>query len=139
MASPDHVLFYVSRARPGIAQGDINDLLEAAQQRNRRLGLTGMLLFSGEHFAQVLEGPREALDALLPGILADRRHQDVQLLCHEPLAQREFAAWSLAYVDTPGAADLLRALADTPGVPAPRARRLITLLFSPETESALAA
>ncbi len=128
MAQQDH-FFYVSRASDGVGLGQVNDILSVSQRRNAQLQLTGMLLYTGSHFAQVLEGTPQALDEVIAHILSDRRHHDVRVLCMGPLPEREFSSWSLGYVQTLGTADLVEQLVTAPDVPAHRARRLIKVLF----------
>ena len=81
-------LFYVSRSARGIADAEVQEIVRISQARNLEKGLTGMLLFTGAHFAQVLEGDPAQLDPLFEAILADPRHSDVRVLGREPLARR---------------------------------------------------
>jgi hypothetical protein len=113
-----HALLYRSRARPGLLADDLNDIIETAEARNRRLGVTGLLLHgrmealpgvAGE-FVQWLEGPEEAVETLFGNIERDGRHTGIEVLGRGPLAQlaaeahvgargeRLFPAWSLGLV-----------------------------------------
>ncbi|MEO1968412.1 MAG: BLUF domain-containing protein [Sphingomonadaceae bacterium] len=90
---------YVSEAMFSIqeAQRVIQDIIELSVSRNASLGITGALIFTGNRFSQLLEGPKAAVVDLKASILADRRHAKVTTL---PLAlgpDRMFQAWSLAY------------------------------------------
>lgn len=124
-------LFYVSRA---LAQPqEIEPLLQQARARNPQRGLSGALLYSGGHFAQWLEGPAEALDALLPRLHADVRHEALRELWRAPAAQRRFEHWSMAFVGSPGADDLIAQLlqeADPSAMSAARVERLLGLLLA---------
>lgn len=90
---------YVSRStlEPVVAQDVVAGIVAAARQRNAAAGLTGGLLFTGRHFAQVLEGSPPALDALLDRIAADSRHAAMTLLHRRPIPQRFFSDWTMAY------------------------------------------
>jgi hypothetical protein len=102
------------------------------------VGLTGALLFTGGHFAQLLEGPEEALRALVSRIECDDRHDRMSMLLDRPSPSRHFASWSMALVEAPGADDLIEQLLAHPSVSPERAERLIQLMFDrlPDTSSA---
>lgn len=54
-------LLYSSQARPGITEQDIAEILEQSRKNNLDSGITGVLLYGGELFMQVLEGPELAV------------------------------------------------------------------------------
>lgn len=121
-------VFYVSRSTA--SPESLDDLLESARRNNRQRGLTGALVFTGGHFAQVLEGPAEALERTMQAIEHDDRHERVRRLIDGPLAERRFAQWAMALVDAPGADDVLSDLLHSDGVSAERAARVAQRLFS---------
>ena len=92
-------LLYVSRCRLDAenARGKVDDIVHVAASRNASLSVTGALVFTEVHFAQVLEGPPEAVDELMSSILRDSRHQDVQVLRSTHVPSRRFSQWSMAY------------------------------------------
>jgi Sensors of blue-light using FAD len=59
--------------------------------------LTGALLFTGTHFAQIIEGRGKNVDALLDSLLRDARHDQLQIIHRSSLAARRFKTWNLAY------------------------------------------
>jgi hypothetical protein len=75
----------------------VNHILSVARRNNDRLGVTGALLCSGGWFAQVLEGPFNAVETIFEAIQLDQRHQDVTILYFKPLEKRSFAQWSMAF------------------------------------------
>ena len=77
---------------------EISQILETARRNNSKANVTGALLFSADHFAQVLEGPQQALEAIFERIQNDTRHGDVTVLESLTSAQRDFSEWSMAYV-----------------------------------------
>jgi hypothetical protein len=92
-------LCYVSRALlpSAEAKSAVADIVDVSRERNGRLKVTGALLFTGAHFAQVLEGSRAAVRELMLSIERDARHTDVTIV-REGLAEtRAFGAWTLAY------------------------------------------
>ena len=63
---------------------------------NARNGLTGALVGHDGHFIQVVEGPPDALDALLRRLEADDRHYDLILIDRWPIETRVFESWAMA-------------------------------------------
>ena len=100
-------LAYVSRcALPGTppeVEAAIAAILASARHTNQRLGITGALLFTEGTFAQVLEGPRAAVEEVFETIQCDTRHTAVTLLHFHPLEARSFAGWDMAYAGTDAA------------------------------------
>jgi len=96
---PIYSLLYVSRAlvRGAEAEAAVADIVRVARERNAELGVTGALAFTGERFAQVLEGPRAAVKELMVSINRDPRHEDIVIIREGPVAKARFAQWTLAY------------------------------------------
>ena len=76
---------------------EIASILASANENNPKMGITGALLYSGGYFCQVIEGTDEALEELFETIQMDDRHTDVKVLHFEPLENRNFADWSMAF------------------------------------------
>lgn len=89
-----------------MTRADIALLLRDAQMRNMNLDVTGLLLQVDNRFIQYLEGPKEAVVALLHRIERDPRHHRFELLFEGPVAARLFQEWSLAFSDF-GASELV--------------------------------
>lgn len=92
-------LMYASRAVPGIDQDELIAILRKSKANNPGLGVTGVLCFSEGIFLQALEGGRSAVNQLYNRIVADPRHQQVELLCYEEIGERRFAGWSMGQVN----------------------------------------
>ncbi|MDN4987549.1 BLUF domain-containing protein [Bradyrhizobium arachidis] len=102
---------YVSTSLLGDnADGEIASIRSTAETRNAELGLTGVLIFSGRHFAQFLEGPDEKLATMKLSICRDRRHADVRTLTTPSIKHRRYGRWALAYAGRATAID--RVLSD---------------------------
>ncbi|PWS36034.1 hypothetical protein DFH01_19345 [Falsiroseomonas bella] len=83
-------------------------ILTAARRNNPRIGVTGALLYTARRFAQVLEGPPEAVEAIFETIQCDLRHDHVTVLEVSAPTVRAFADWSMAFVaDAPVRAETL--------------------------------
>lgn len=86
---------YRSNAIATLSDDDIEDIVAVAITRNEMLELTGCLHFEDGLIFQWLEGPREALDAVIASIRADRRHTDIVDLSYGPLNGRRFSEWRM--------------------------------------------
>lgn len=91
---------YISKFSRPLTHEEIDQLATDAAQRNRSLGVTGMLMSSGGIFYQVLEGPVDAVDGLFQKIAVDPRHEDVLVLSdHEEVEDRQFPSWAMKKVN----------------------------------------
>ena len=90
-------VLYRSRATGPLSEAALQDLLEAARRFNVEHRISGMLLYSGGYFVQVLEGPEEAVWDLYASIQQDARHTQVVTVNTGPIAERHFAGWSMAF------------------------------------------
>ncbi len=93
-------LIYVSTAEPGLTLPDVRDIVARALMNNRRVDVTGMLLFMRPEIVQVLEGRNEVLDRLLAAISADRRHAGLRLIDRRAVNTRRFDRWSMGLIVT---------------------------------------
>ncbi|MGU3412707.1 diguanylate phosphodiesterase [Enterobacteriaceae bacterium C34A] len=67
----------------------LESMVAAANINNREADVTGILLFNGTHFFQLLEGPEENVKAIYQTICGDSRHYNVvELLCDYAPARR---------------------------------------------------
>lgn len=90
-------LVYVSTAREPMREPDLARLLELARERNKRYGITGMLLYKNGRFIQLLEGQEENVQKIFRSIARDERHYDVQLLWSRYAQYREFPDWTMGF------------------------------------------
>jgi hypothetical protein len=87
-------LVYVSTPAAQAPAG-LDAILQASQERNACLGITGLLVSRDDLFLQLLEGPRQAVTDTFARILRDPRHSDVTLVTMQDADLRLFAAWSM--------------------------------------------
>ena len=92
-------LMYASRAARTFSAEELSVVLRQSTTHNPRLGVTGVLCFSGEIFLQVLEGGRSQVSALYNRIAQDPRHRDVVLVSYEEIDERSFAGWAMGQVN----------------------------------------
>lgn len=90
-------LGYVSTASRAMRRDDLIAILETARSLNRDVGVTGLLLFEGGHFLQVLEGPEPAVHEIFARISEDPRHMQIRLLFEGEVDEPQFADWSMGF------------------------------------------
>jgi hypothetical protein len=90
-------LIYVSTSVKLLNDEELLDILKISRQNNSPKDVTGLLLYKGGNFMQVLEGPDEAVEALYEKIKADPRHKDVNVLSREQISARQFPTWEMAF------------------------------------------
>lgn len=90
-------LVYLSSLVDISLESEIPKILEASVRNNPVTGITGMLLYCDGNFIQVLEGEADAVLEVFDRICADSRHRDIFEVMREPIAEREFAQWSMGY------------------------------------------
>ncbi|MFF0911904.1 BLUF domain-containing protein [Microbacterium enclense] len=88
---------YTSTATQPFDSSALSDLLRQSRANNFAADLTGMLLYRGGRFIQVLEGPSAVIDDLMATIGQDSRHADMRVLLREPIAERSFGDWTMGY------------------------------------------
>lgn len=83
---------------------EVNRILETAQANNAKTDVTGALLFNDGSFAQILEGPGDAVEDLFDRIQIDERHRDVTVLETDWVEERMFPNWSMGFAGQDAAA-----------------------------------
>ncbi|MEQ8246500.1 MAG: BLUF domain-containing protein [Alphaproteobacteria bacterium] len=91
-------LVYSSKAVARIDDRELQRILSKARTNNPQHDLTGLLLFYEGEFLQVLEGPKDEVEALFKRISNDPRHVTVKRLDAREVHSRLFGDWSMAYV-----------------------------------------
>lgn len=90
-------LVYVSSAVQPMTKAELNALLEVSRKRNHASAISGMLLYAGGTFVQVLEGDEKSVRALYQHICVDSRHSDVTVIHEGPIAKRNFPDWKMGF------------------------------------------
>lgn len=96
-------LIYVSSSVTLMNSDELLEILRVSRENNEVKDITGMLLYKGGNFMQVLEGPDDAVETLFARIATDRRHKDVQVISREQIQKRQFPSWEMAFqnLDSP--------------------------------------
>jgi hypothetical protein len=94
-----------------MAVAEVWQILQVSRNTNPDKGITGALFANASFFAQVIEGPREAVQEVFARINADQRHFDVTVLERGSVTERYFPRWAMGLAsldfDVVGAANYL--------------------------------
>jgi hypothetical protein len=90
-------IIYASAASTPISEEELLQMLRNSRKNNINAGITGMLLHVDGSFFQVLEGEESAVEKLFERICNDQRHLKITVIIKEPIAERVFPEWSMAF------------------------------------------
>lgn len=91
-------LTYTSLARLDLEAEDLEAIHRSAREHNVLDGITGLLIFNGTHFLQIVEGPSLRIAALLERLRRDPRHSGLEVRDERAIDQRSFGDWSMELV-----------------------------------------
>jgi hypothetical protein len=86
---------YTSLARLDLQTADLEDIHRTARDRNARDRITGLLVFNGMHFLQIIEGAESAIDELVERLRDDPRHTGFEVRDQRKIEARSFPDWSM--------------------------------------------
>ncbi|MDQ3080350.1 MAG: BLUF domain-containing protein [Pseudomonadota bacterium] len=92
------ILTYTSWARAGIRPDEVDAILASAKTNNPLDGITGVLIFNGTAFMQILEGSEAAIESLRARLESDPRHSNMSVRDTRLIEARTFPFWSMAYL-----------------------------------------
>ena len=96
--APTYRLVYASHIAPACLdnlKAGLMDIVTHAIAKNRKLGVTGLLIAHRGWFVQALEGPKDAVEALFETITADPRHHHALPLVESFVDARMFEQWNM--------------------------------------------
>lgn len=96
-------LTYTSLASLDLTSGDLIDILQTARHLNALEGITGLLVFNGVRFLQVIEGSEAAIDELVRRLRTDHRHTGLEIRDERIVEERSFPDWSMELVEVSAA------------------------------------
>lgn len=90
-------LVYASRATQEMSFNRVLTIIAKSRSVNKVRDVTGMLLYDGGVFVQVLEGAPETVRGLYAAIERDPRHHSLKVLLEEQTRTRLFCGWSMGH------------------------------------------
>ena len=91
-------LTYTSLARLDLQTTDLEDIHRTAREQNALDGITGLLVFNGTHFLQIIEGSETAIEELVERLRRDPRHTGFEIRDRQKVDARSFPDWSMELV-----------------------------------------
>jgi hypothetical protein len=88
-------LIYVSTASDSYGASVMRDVQASSARNNVPANISGLLLFDGMRFLQVLEGPARAVRERYAHILKDSRHFGVSVVSKKNVPARSFGNWAM--------------------------------------------
>ncbi len=85
---------YISTA-PSLSRDEVNAILESSARNNPANGITGLLLYNGRNFLQLLEGEEGELVSLMVKIEHDPRHTGISMLDRMTVSKRACPDWAM--------------------------------------------
>ena len=92
-------LIYGSSARLPMTDDSLLDILKKAREKNGKLNVTGMLLYKGGNFLQILEGQPDVVYGLYAVIEKDPRHYMIRTFAKRSITERAFGQWEMGFVN----------------------------------------
>lgn len=94
-------LIYTSLSGAQNDTENVQDILASSERNNKASSITGLLLFDGDRYVQILEGHAQDVEGLFVTISDDPRHHKLELLHKGPIVARSFETWRMAYEALP--------------------------------------
>jgi len=93
-------ILYCSVAVPQLqTKVQLDRLLAAAHRRNLAAGITGMLMYYGGEFVQILEGSKRSINHTFENHIGKATgHTALNIVCQNQIASRSFDEWTMGFI-----------------------------------------
>lgn len=94
------LVYYSRNAIKGLGRpmaAEMKGIMGVSNMNNPPAGITGALVFNDHYFAQILEGDRKSVTKTFCRLVGDDRHSDIVILDAQPVDNRLFDGWAMAY------------------------------------------
>lgn len=117
---------YISTA-VGLSREDVGTILDTCARNNIEQEVTGLLLYNGRNFLQLLEGQGDALEKLMSAIEVDERHSGVLIMHKGEVETRDCPDWAMKLISISEAIEVRqqRLEEDLPDSVDPAIRKLV--------------
>lgn len=97
-----HRFIYISTAQSEKETSSLSAIQSTSMFCNERDGLTGVLLWANGGFFQLIEGPKQKLDAAIGRIYLDTRHAGIIRMSYTPISDAICADWGMGMFPVKG-------------------------------------
>ena len=88
---------YVSTA-PDLRRDEISAIIASCESNNAEHGITGLLIYNGRNFLQLLEGAEKDLLWVMRRISGDVRHSGISVLEDTVIDERTCTDWHIRHI-----------------------------------------
>lgn len=88
------IFAYRSSPCPGLSAAEFVAIGQTAWRRNNANGISGLLVYDGASFRQMIEGPPHVVSPVVAIILTDPRHTNIEVLDLGFASQCQYDQWS---------------------------------------------
>lgn len=88
---------YISTS-PSLSREEVGAILASSQRNNQARNVTGLLLYNGRNFLQLLEGEESELVSLMMKISHDPRHTGISMIDRRMVRERACPDWAMRRV-----------------------------------------
>lgn len=78
---------------------ELNSITKDSQHNNPKQNITGALFFHQGKFLQLIEGSKDNLEKLMTHIATDPRHNNINRLIDQSIAERKLPNWNMDSLD----------------------------------------
>lgn len=93
------VFVYKSKKIHNFSEMDLHALIKKSSENNEKNKITGVLLYNGNYFLQIIEGNDEEILKLYEKILSDGRHNHLVEVITTQIPNRYFSKFGMSYID----------------------------------------
>lgn len=93
-------LVYISDATQDFTESELQDLLAVCRTKNQANDITGMMIYAGGKFLQILEGDPVVVHELVEKLEMDPRHTHLIVMASDLVDRRHFNEWSMGFKAT---------------------------------------
>lgn len=101
-----YCLVYISDSTELFDIDELIDIGREATRFNAKRDISGILIYSGKHFIQVLEGSKSRVELLYNKIANDVRHENCRILLAQHVTKRSFQSWHMGVLNVTGHKEL---------------------------------
>ncbi|WP_179345822.1 BLUF domain-containing protein [Winogradskyella ursingii] len=95
-------VIYQSKAQPDFNLKKIELMLLKAKRKNKRLKISGCIVYCNNRFIQLIQGSKADIQQLYSEIRSDNRHRQVTTLLEQSSEHKIWSDWSMALLDFSG-------------------------------------
>jgi len=93
-----YAIVYVSTASQDLNKKEIEGILNYSKEWNNDHGITGLLLFSGGNFFQIVEGEKNKISELFREIKSDDRHHNIMQIFGKDIHKEAYDGYDSDFV-----------------------------------------